>query len=73
MIKSLNKAIEILELLKKNPSGCSLLQIYTTLGIPKSTAYGLLQTLFSKMYILKDENLLYKLGPALIFLGKVAA
>ena len=45
MIKSLNKAIEILELLKKNPSGCSLLQIYTTLGIPKSTAYGLLQTL----------------------------
>ena len=56
MIKSLNKAIEILELLKKNPSGYSLLQIYTTLGIPKSTAYGLLQTLFSKMYILKDEN-----------------
>ena len=50
MIKSLNKAIEILELLKKNPSGCSLLQIYTTLGIPKSTAYGLLHTIVKNVY-----------------------
>ncbi|MDO4690627.1 MAG: IclR family transcriptional regulator [Fusobacterium sp.] len=72
MIKSLNKAVEILEILKNNPKGCSLLQIYTTLGIPKTTAYGILKTLIAKMYVLKDEDSLYKLGPALIFLGKAA-
>ncbi|WP_022819508.1 IclR family transcriptional regulator [Fusobacterium russii] len=72
MIKSLNKAIEILEILKNNPKGCSLLQIYTTLGIPKTTTYGILKTLAAKMYVLKDKDSLYKLGPALIFLGKAA-
>ena len=61
MIKSLNKAIEILEILKNSSVGCSLAYIYTKLNIPKSTAYGLLQTLVSKMYVLKDEKSLYKL------------
>ncbi|MDP0492710.1 MAG: IclR family transcriptional regulator [Fusobacterium sp. JB021] len=74
MIKSLKKAIEILEILKKSPRGCSLFQIYTTLGIPKSTAHGILKTLLIKMYVLKDENThFYKLGPALVSLGKVAS
>jgi len=74
MIKSLSKAIEILEILKKSPKGCSLLQIYTTLGIPKSTAHGILKTLMGKMYVLKDESThFYRLGPALISLGKVAS
>lgn len=74
MIKSLYKAIQILEILKKSPSGCSLLKIYTTLGIPKSTAHGILKTLNTNMYVLKDENThFYKLGPALISLGKIAS
>ncbi|AYZ72892.1 IclR family transcriptional regulator [Fusobacterium necrophorum] len=73
MIKSLNKAIEILEILKNSSGGCSLAYIYTKLNIPKSTAYGLLQTLVSKMYVLKDEKSLYKLGPSLILLGKRAS
>ncbi len=74
MIKSLSKAIEILEVLKKSPKGCSLFQIYTTLGIPKSTAHGILKTLMEKVYVLKDENThFYRLGPALISLGKVAS
>lgn len=73
MIKSLNKAIEILEVLRKFPGGCTLTQIHTTLGIPKTTTYGILKTLSEKMYIVKDDNSLYKLGPALIFLGKVAS
>lgn len=73
MIKSVNKAIEILEILKKHPEGCSLYDVYTSLGIPKSTAYGILKTLVDKIYVLKDRNSIYKLGPALIFLGKVAS
>ncbi|WP_163469020.1 IclR family transcriptional regulator [Fusobacterium sp. IOR10] len=73
MIKSLSKAIEILEVLKKSPKGCSLSQIYTTLDIPKSTAHGILKTLTMKMYVLKDERThFYKLGPALVSLGKGA-
>ncbi|MFK4785162.1 IclR family transcriptional regulator [Fusobacterium sp. MFO224] len=74
MIKSLSKAIEILEILKKSPEGCSLLKIYSTLGIPKSTAHGILKTLMIKMYVLKDESThFYRLGPALVSLGKVAS
>ncbi|MFK4785165.1 IclR family transcriptional regulator [Fusobacterium sp. MFO224] len=74
MIKSLSKATEILEILKKSPEGCSLFQIYTALEIPKSTAHGILKTLMAKMYVLKDETThFYRLGPALISLGKVAS
>lgn len=73
MIKSINKAIEILELLKKYPEGLSLVEICTLLNIPKTTAFGLLKTLTTSLYLLKDEKSTYKLGPALISLGQVAS
>ncbi len=72
-IRSLKKAIDILNLLAEWES-LGLTEIAAKLGIPKSTAQGLL-------YTLRDEGLIrqsgidnrYRLGPRLFELGSAAA
>lgn len=73
MIKSINKAVEILELLKKYPQGLNLSEICILLNLPKTTAFGLLKTLTNSSYLIKPDKVTYKLGPALISLGQVAS
>lgn len=74
MIKTLDKTIEILDILKETTGGCSLVHIHKSLGMPKSTVHGILKTLIKHMFVSKDEDThLYKLGPGLITLGKKAS
>jgi DNA-binding IclR family transcriptional regulator len=67
-ISSLDKALQIIELLSKSPQGLSLLELNQKLGFPKSTIHHILSTFIPYDYITQDpERKKYALG--LRFLG----
>lgn len=67
-ITSLDKALQIIELLSKNPQGLSLLELNQKLGFPKSTIHHILSTFIPYDYVTQDpERKKYALG--LRFLG----
>ncbi|MFZ5945770.1 MAG: IclR family transcriptional regulator [Bacillota bacterium] len=70
-VPALEKTLDILEYLKNNnPS--SLTQIHQSLGLPKSSTYGILQTLEKRGYIRKDATGGFNLGLKLYELGMVS-
>lgn len=71
--KSVDKVLNILELISKHPNGITLGEIYRKLGIPKSTAYDFLQTLYKADAVYyKDENLkTYVIGSKMFAIGSV--
>jgi len=60
--KSVEKAINILELLAKKQGSVSLTELSSCLSYPPSTAHRLLNTLISRNYVRKDDNGLYVIG-----------
>lgn len=73
MIQSLLRALELLELLKETPQPCSIAELSESTGLPPSTIHRILQTFCEKKYVLRDEHAhTYRLGPALISLGRAA-
>lgn len=68
MIKSVIKAIHILQLFSTNEPRLSLAEISERLEIPKSTAHNLLNTLLSEGFIEKVDGDAYALGTAIIAL-----
>jgi IclR family transcriptional regulator, KDG regulon repressor len=67
-ISSLDKALQIIELLSKSPHGLSLLELNQKLGFPKSTIHHILSTFIPYDYVTQDpERKKYALG--LRFLG----
>ena len=72
MIKSVKKAIDILELFSRVEPRLSLSSISEKLGFPKATTYHLLTTLVSCGYIEKDEQDLYFLGTRVIEISQNA-
>ena len=74
MIQSLLRAMELLELLKEANHKYSIAELSESTGLPPSTIHRILQTFCEKKYVIRDERShTYRLGPALIPLGKAAA
>jgi IclR family KDG regulon transcriptional repressor len=67
-LSSLDKSIQIIELLSKNPKGLSLMELNQRLGFPKSTIHHILSTFVPYDYVTQEpEGKKYALG--LRFLG----
>ena len=74
MIQSLLRSIEILEVLKERNRSYSIAELAEAIDLPPSTVHRILQTFCEKKYVIRDERShTYRLGPALIPLGKAAA
>lgn len=74
MIQSLLRSMEILEVLKEKNRSFSIAELAEAIDLPPSTVHRILQTFCENKYVLRDERShTYRLGPALIPLGKAAA
>ncbi|MFZ7101045.1 MAG: IclR family transcriptional regulator [Peptococcaceae bacterium] len=69
-VPAIGKALDILEYLKSHPQA-TLTQIYQDLELPKSSTYGILQTLENRGYIRRDVSGGFNLGLKLYELGIV--
>lgn len=54
-VKSAARVLDILELLSSRTDPMRLNEIVATMGIPKSSAYGLISTLVVRGYVAKDS------------------
>jgi IclR family transcriptional regulator, KDG regulon repressor len=69
-VKSLTRGLEILEVLASHPDGLTLSEICRRLGLPKSSAHALLQSLLAHRYLMNGRrDRTYRLGPRLFQLG----
>ncbi len=74
MIQSLERSMNILEVLKDRNASCTIAELSEAVDLPPSTVHRILATFCEKNYVLRDERShTYRLGPALISLGKAAA
>ena len=73
-MKSLRKAIDILELLKDSSRSHTIAELHEETSLPPSTIHWILNALAEKHFVTHDEAThTYQLGPALISLGVSAA
>lgn len=74
MVQSLKRAMELLEILREFDKSCSLSELAEKTALPPSTVHRILQTFVKNNYVSHDPTThLYRLGPALIPLGKAAS
>jgi DNA-binding IclR family transcriptional regulator len=71
-VKSAERVTALLELLGERKSPLRLMEIAQALGIPKSSAHGLLQTLLSKGFVVRDDLQRYRIGMKLFSLAASA-
>lgn len=67
--RSVQRAIDILELLLSRDRPVTVSDIVSTLGIPKSSAYELVRTLSENNYLERESPPAYRLGRKLLELG----
>ena len=66
--------MELLEVLKEKNRNFSIAELAEAMDLPPSTVHRILQTFCEKKYVIRDNRShTYRLGPALIPLGKAAA
>ena len=71
-LTSLDKSLQVIELLGKNPQGLSLLEMSDMLGFPKSTIHHILSTFLPYDYVAQNrETRKYHLGFKFLSLSKV--
>jgi IclR family KDG regulon transcriptional repressor len=71
-LTSLDKSLQVIEVLGKNPQGLSLLEMSNMLGFPKSTIHHILSTFLPYDYVAQNaETKKYFLGFKFLSLGKV--
>jgi len=71
-LTTLDKSLQIIELLSKNPHGLSLLEMSNMIGFPKSTIHHILSTFLPYDYVAQDgETKKYYLGFKFLSLNKV--
>lgn len=63
-IKSATRVLDLLELLSASESPLRLREVISTLGLPRSSAHGLLMTLVTRGYVVKDASDGYRLSSA---------
>lgn len=68
-VKSADRVIDIIDLLKDFPRGLTLKEIAEKLSLPQSSAFHLLQTMQARQFLSITERKAYKLGPKLIQIG----
>lgn len=74
MIQSLLRSMELLEVLKEKNRSFTIAELAEAMNLPPSTIHRILQTFCEKKYVIRDERShTYRLGPALISLGKAAS
>lgn len=74
MIQSLLRSMELLEVLKEKNRSFTIAELADTMNLPPSTIHRILQTFCEKKYVIRDDRShTYRLGPALIPLGKAAS
>ena len=74
MIQSLLRSMELLEVLKEKNRNFSIAELAEAMDLPPSTVHRILQTFCEKKNVMRyDRSHTYRLGPALIPLGKAAA
>jgi DNA-binding IclR family transcriptional regulator len=68
IIPSLDRAIEIIGFLAKQPKGCGITAIADKLGYPKNSVFRILKTLANKGYIIETDRL-YQLSAKFLAIG----
>ena len=69
-MQTIDRTVEIIETVGASPVGLTLTELCTSLELPKTTAFRILQALVGHDVLRKDESTkVYRLGPALITLG----
>ncbi|MFD2922416.1 IclR family transcriptional regulator [Halobacillus naozhouensis] len=68
-VKSADRVIHILDLLKDFPAGLTLKEIAGRLSLPQSSTFHLLQTMEARRFLSLTDRKMYKLGPKLIQIG----
>ncbi len=56
IIPSLDRALEIIGFLAKQPKGCGITVIADKLGYPKNSVFRILKTLSAKGYIIETDQ-----------------
>lgn len=73
-VQSVDRALEILDILQSEPQGMGVSRLADRLGVSKSTAHRLLQSLLKKDFVQQnEENQRYYLGLRLMQLGQIVA
>jgi len=71
-LTTLDKSLQILDLLSKNPQGLSLLEMSNMIGFPKSSIHHILSTFLPYDYVAKNlETKKYSLGFKFLSIGKI--
>jgi len=68
IIPSLDRALEIIGFLAKQPKGCGITVIADKLGYPKNSVFRILKTLAAKGYIIETDRL-YQLSAKFLAIG----
>ena len=68
IIPSLDRALEIIGFLAKQPKGCGITEIADKMGYPKNSVFRILKTLASKGYIIEADRL-YQLSAKFLAIG----
>ncbi len=73
--KTVEKTMEILQLISKNPNGMTLTEIYKALDLPKVTVYDILKRLYQQEAVYyRDYHLKkYAIGPKMFSIGQAFA
>jgi DNA-binding IclR family transcriptional regulator len=69
LIQSIQRGFDILALFVDEKNSLGLSEIAKRLGLPKTTAQGIVQTLLANSYLEQDAIQRYRLGPMLFQLG----
>jgi len=72
MVPALERGLAILELLATEPKGKGIVEIASSLGLPKPSVFRMLVTLHEKGYLEKDDASVYRLSRKLLSLGYAA-
>ena len=71
-LATLDKGLQVIELLSKNPQGLGLMEMSNIIGFPKSTLHHILSTLLPYDYVAQNaETKKYSLGFKFLSLGRV--
>ena len=73
-LTSLDKSLQVIDLLSRHPGGLSLFELSAMLDFPKSTAHHILHTLLPYDYLARDpdpETRKYSLGFKFLEIGRV--
>ncbi|MFQ5611617.1 MAG: IclR family transcriptional regulator [Anaerolineae bacterium] len=73
LVSAVDRAVQILKAFEADKDEYSLTELCQLLGLNKSTAHDILNTLCQHRFLLRDQKTrMYRLGPALIRLGHLA-